>query len=158
MRECGLRIEEALAVSKEDFIEKGLVLRVTWQTSRDGRKREPLKHRKTGEYRDVPVPSWLWEMVKDMPDGPLMPFGIGAGVAGAPERARSPIKAHAIRGKPERVVAAGDSCRQPCKGGVQCGFALADRRGAGQCPGAAKGFWADGAHGEARRVVQARLK
>jgi Phage integrase family len=32
-----------------------------------------LKHRKTGEYRDVPVPSWLWTMVKAMPDGPLMP-------------------------------------------------------------------------------------
>ena len=31
------------------------------------------KHRKAGEYRDVPVPSWLWAMVKDMPEGPLMP-------------------------------------------------------------------------------------
>jgi hypothetical protein len=57
MRGCGLRIEEALAVSKEDFIEDGTVLRVMWQASRDGRKREPLKHRKTGEYRDVPVPT-----------------------------------------------------------------------------------------------------
>src|SRR5580704_7538014 len=35
--------------------------------------REPLKHRKAGEYRDVPVPSWLWEMVEGMPDGPLIP-------------------------------------------------------------------------------------
>ena len=73
MRGCGLRIEEALAVGKEDFIEGGAVLRVMWQASRDGRTREPLKHRKAGEYRDVPVPSWLWAMVKDMPDGPLMP-------------------------------------------------------------------------------------
>ena len=39
----------------------------------DGKKREPLKHRTPGEYRDVPVPSWLWEMVEDMPDGPLIP-------------------------------------------------------------------------------------
>src|SRR5271165_4725848 len=31
MRGCGLRIEEALAVSKEDFIEDGTVLRVAWQ-------------------------------------------------------------------------------------------------------------------------------
>jgi hypothetical protein len=68
MRGCGLRIEEALAVGKEDFIEGGAVLRVMWQASRDGRTREPLKHRKAGEYRDVPVPSWLWAMVKDMPD------------------------------------------------------------------------------------------
>jgi integrase len=73
MRGCGLRIEEALAVCKEDFIEDGTVLRVAWQASGDGTKRLPLKHRKTGEYRDVPVPSWLWEMVRDMPDGPLIP-------------------------------------------------------------------------------------
>ena len=26
-----------------------------------------------GEYRDVPVPSWLWEMVEDLSDGPLIP-------------------------------------------------------------------------------------
>ncbi len=73
MRGCGLRIEEALAVCKEDFIEDGSVLRVAWQASGDGKTREPLKHRKAGEYRDVPVPSWLWEMVRDMPDGPLIP-------------------------------------------------------------------------------------
>ena len=58
---------------KEDFIADGTVLRVAWQASGDGKKREPLKHRKAGEYRDVPVPSWLWEMVRDMPDGPLIP-------------------------------------------------------------------------------------
>jgi integrase len=73
MRGCGLRIEEALAVSEEDFIEAGTVLQVAWQASGDGKRREPLKHRKAGEYRDVPVPSWLWEMVRDMPDGPLIP-------------------------------------------------------------------------------------
>jgi integrase len=73
MRGCGLRIEEALAVGKEDFIEDGTVLRVAWQASGDGKKRVPLKHRKPGEYRDVPVPSWLWQMVRDMPDGQLVP-------------------------------------------------------------------------------------
>ena len=73
MRGCGLRIEEALAVCKEDFIADGTVLRVAWQASGDGKKREPLKHRTAGEYRDVPVPSWLREMVGDMPDGPLIP-------------------------------------------------------------------------------------
>jgi integrase len=73
MRGCGLRIEEALAVEKSDFIEDGATLRVMWQASRDGATKQPLKHRKRGEYRDVPVPAWLWEMVKDMPEGPLMP-------------------------------------------------------------------------------------
>jgi hypothetical protein len=77
MRGCGLRIEEALAVEKSDFIEGGTVLRVARQASRDGRKKMPLKHRKQDEFRDVPVPTWLWEMVRDMPKGPLMP-GIGA--------------------------------------------------------------------------------
>jgi integrase len=73
MRGCGLRIEESLCVEKADFIQEGTILRVTWQASRDGRAKMPLKHRKRGEYRDVPVPSWLWGMVKDLPDGPLMP-------------------------------------------------------------------------------------
>jgi integrase len=59
-------------VSREDFIESGTVLRVAWQASGNGGKREPLKHRLAGEYRDVPVPSWLWAMVRDMPDGPLI--------------------------------------------------------------------------------------
>lgn len=73
MRGCGLRINEALAVEKSDFKGNGSYLRVSGQASRDGLKKLPLKHRKQGEYRDVPVPSWLWEMVKDLPDGPLCP-------------------------------------------------------------------------------------
>lgn len=71
MRGCGLRIEESLAVHREDFIHGGRTLRLTGQASRDGRDKRPLKHRKRGEYRDVPVPAWLWELVKDMPAGPL---------------------------------------------------------------------------------------
>jgi hypothetical protein len=73
MRGCGLRIEEALAVEKADFIHHGRTLRAARQASRDGRKALPLKHRKAGEYRDIPVPAWLWEMVADMPAGPLTP-------------------------------------------------------------------------------------
>jgi integrase len=73
MRGCGLRLEEALAVEKSDFRDNGTYLRVMWQASRDGHKRMPLKARKRGEFRDVPVPSWLWDMIRDMPDGPLMP-------------------------------------------------------------------------------------
>ena len=54
MRGCGLRIEEALAVTKEDFIEDGSVLRVAWQASGDG-KRGTSQAPQGGEYRDVPV-------------------------------------------------------------------------------------------------------
>lgn len=77
MRGCGLRICEAMGVHKEDFRDKGKILRLTGQSSRDGRQKFPLKHRKVGEYRDVPVPTWLWEKVKDLPDGPLCPGNSG---------------------------------------------------------------------------------
>jgi integrase len=73
MRGCGLRIEEALAVEKKDFRDDGTILRVYQQATRDGRDTGPLKKRKRGEYRDIPVPTWLWEMVTPLPDGPLMP-------------------------------------------------------------------------------------
>ncbi len=73
MRGCGLRISEALAVEKADFRNGGRTLRVSGQSSRDGRRKLALKHRKPGEYRDVPVPAWLWEKVENLPDGPLMP-------------------------------------------------------------------------------------
>jgi integrase len=73
MRGCGLRIEEALAVERKDFRDNGTILRVYQQATRDGNDTGPLKKRKRGEYRDIPVPTWLWEMVKGLPDGPLMP-------------------------------------------------------------------------------------
>jgi len=73
MRGCGLRIEEALAVERKDFRDNGTILRVCQQATRDGRDAVPLKKRKRGEHRDIPVPTWLWDTVKDLPDGPLMP-------------------------------------------------------------------------------------
>jgi integrase len=72
MRGCGLRVEEALGVHREEFRSQR-VLRLTGQASRDGRRKVPLKHRKRGEYRDVIVPAWLWEMIKGLPEGPLCP-------------------------------------------------------------------------------------
>jgi integrase len=75
MRGCGLRIEEALAVQKSCFRDGGTVLRVFEQASRDGRTTLPLKHRKAGEYRDIPVPAYLWDMVRDLPDRYLFMVG-----------------------------------------------------------------------------------
>ena len=77
MRGCGLRMREAIGTHKEDFRDGGKMLRLTGQSSRDGREKLPLKHRKAGEYRDVPVPTWLWGEVKDLPDGPLCPGNDG---------------------------------------------------------------------------------
>lgn len=79
-RGCGLRIEEALGVEKSDFRttpDGRAILRCQRQASRDGRTSYPLKKRKAGEFRDVPVPKWLWQMIKDLPDGPLMPGNAG---------------------------------------------------------------------------------
>ena len=69
MRGCGLRIEEAIAVQKSCFRNGGTVLRVFEQAHRYGTGTRPLKHRKQGEYRDIPVPAYLWEMVMELPDG-----------------------------------------------------------------------------------------
>jgi hypothetical protein len=75
-RTMGLRIREALGVRKADFKERAdgaRYLHLCWQASMDGRELEPLKHRKAGEYRDVPVPDMIWDMVAELPDGPLCP-------------------------------------------------------------------------------------
>lgn len=55
-------------MQKSCFRDNGTVLRVFEQVSRDGRKTRPLKHRKAEEYRDIPVPAYLWEMVKHLPE------------------------------------------------------------------------------------------
>jgi integrase len=75
MRGCGLRIQEAIGVRREDFTTPSN-LRLDGQAARDGRTRLPLKHRKRGEYRDVIVPAWLWAIVKDLPPGPLCPGSV----------------------------------------------------------------------------------
>jgi len=48
-------------------------LHLCWQASENGRELEPLKHRKAGDFRDVPVPDMIWDMVQELPDGPLCP-------------------------------------------------------------------------------------
>lgn len=75
MRGCGLRIQEAVAVQKSCFRDGGRTLRVSEQAGRNGTGTMPLKHRKAGEFRDVPVPGYVWAMVKDLPDGYLFRDG-----------------------------------------------------------------------------------
>lgn len=69
MRGCGIRIQEALALQKSCFINNGQTLRVHEQAKRDGSGTIPLKHRKLGNYRDIPVPGYLWAMICNLPDG-----------------------------------------------------------------------------------------
>jgi hypothetical protein len=75
-RTMGLRIREALGAEKADFRQRRSgerYLRLRSQASRDGRARVPLKHRKEGQGRNVPVPDYVWDMIAAMPDGPLCP-------------------------------------------------------------------------------------
>ena len=75
-RTMGLRIREALGVRKADFRTRSdgtRYLHLCWQAAENGRELEPLKHRKAGDFRDIPVPDMVWEMVAQLPDGPLCP-------------------------------------------------------------------------------------
>jgi Phage integrase family len=75
-RTMGLRIREALGVRKADFKTRAdgtRYLHLCWQASENGRELEPLKHRKAGDYRDIPVPDMVWDMVAELLDGPLCP-------------------------------------------------------------------------------------
>jgi integrase len=75
-RTMGLRIREALGVRKSDFRQRPdgtRYLHLCWQASENGRELEPLKHRKADDFRDVPVPDMIWDMVQQLPDGPLCP-------------------------------------------------------------------------------------
>ena len=75
-RTMGLRIREALGVRKSDFRQRAdgtRYLHLCWQASENGRELEPLKHRKAGDFRDVPVPDMIWDMVQELADGPLCP-------------------------------------------------------------------------------------
>ncbi|MFJ8442880.1 tyrosine-type recombinase/integrase [Kitasatospora griseola] len=56
MSGCGLRNGEAAAVNLNNLV-AGDVYRVTEQVNQTTRDYAPLKHRKQGEYRDVPLPA-----------------------------------------------------------------------------------------------------
>lgn len=68
MRGCGLRPGEVLAVKRESFSEGRL--RVSEQQIKDG-TRAPLKARKPGDFRDVPVPGYVNEQVAGLGPGYL---------------------------------------------------------------------------------------
>jgi len=74
-RLAGLRIGESLGLNIGDFREDGTVLRLSRQRLSNG-ELGPLKSRKDGDYRDIPVPAVLWRMIQEAPvdeDGFLFP-------------------------------------------------------------------------------------
>ena len=64
MRGCGLRISEAQAVKLSGFRMGGKILRITEQVERVGYV--PLKSRREGAYRDIPVPAWCGARERSM--------------------------------------------------------------------------------------------
>ena len=74
-RLAGLRIGESLGLNIADFTEDGTVLRLSRQRMSNGTL-GPLKSRKAGEFRDIPVPAALWAKVSEAPrdeNGSLFP-------------------------------------------------------------------------------------
>jgi integrase len=62
MHGCGLRIGEALAVNLRCRIQGGKILRVRDQVGTSAQLR-PLKYRKEGDFRDVPLPRYVNEAI-----------------------------------------------------------------------------------------------
>ena len=62
MRGCGLRIGEALAVNLRCRTNRGKTLRVREQVNPSAEVR-PLKFRRAGEFRDVPLPEYVSEAI-----------------------------------------------------------------------------------------------
>jgi integrase len=62
MHGCGLRIGEALAVSTRCRITDEATLRVWEQVDQHGQLK-PLKFRKKGDYRDIPLPQYVNEKI-----------------------------------------------------------------------------------------------
>lgn len=79
MRGCGLRVSEALAVRLSDFREDGTVLRLSRQMAPDGKGTIPLKHRKEGEFRDVPVPEYVMRQVRSTEEARAKAVSLGFG-------------------------------------------------------------------------------
>ncbi|MEU6198617.1 tyrosine-type recombinase/integrase [Streptomyces sp. NPDC047061] len=63
MSGCGLRNGEAYAVNLNNLVADD-VYRITEQVVLSTRKYGPLKHRKAGEYRDVPLPARIRETIQ----------------------------------------------------------------------------------------------
>ena len=92
MRGCGLRPGEVLAVKREQFLNGKL--RLTEQVQESPHRYCPLKARKPGEYRDIPVPPYVKAVIADLQPGYLFPdvttsvfghaFRKAAGKAGLP--------------------------------------------------------------------------
>ncbi len=72
MASCGLRIGEALGLFEEDFGTESLrlrrqIVRTNARGSRYVPRYAPLKHRKEGEWRDVPLPAPVYALAPCFP-------------------------------------------------------------------------------------------
>jgi integrase len=70
-RALGLRVNEVLGLRKSDF--EGDTLNLRWQSDRAGTSRVPLKKRKAGEGRSIPVPAHVMAIVEASESDVLFP-------------------------------------------------------------------------------------
>jgi integrase len=70
-RALGLRVNEVLGLRKSDFTDGTLNLR--WQSDRTGTDRVPLKKRRAGEGRSIPVPAHVMAIVEASETDVLFP-------------------------------------------------------------------------------------
>jgi integrase len=70
-RALGLRVNEVLGLRKSDFTDGTLNLR--WQSDRKGTERVPLKKRRAGEGRSIPVPPHVAAIVEASETDVLFP-------------------------------------------------------------------------------------
>ena len=70
-RALGLRVNEVLGLRKSDF--DGDTLNLRWQSDRKGSRRVPLKKRKAGEGRSIPVPAHVLAIVEASETDVLFP-------------------------------------------------------------------------------------
>jgi integrase len=80
MHGTGMRIGEVLGLRGSDFRDGFSTVRL--QRKADKGTAGPLKHRKPGQFRDVPVPAWLAKMVKAY----VSEHGLGALFPGARDK------------------------------------------------------------------------
>ncbi|WP_183107134.1 hypothetical protein [Streptomyces sp. 1114.5] len=97
MSGCGLRNGEAFAVNLTNIVADD-VYRVTEQVNQTTKDHSPLKHRKVGEYRDVPCEHRCEQLL--LPPRPIPVLGVRRGHR--PAQCRQPVgRGQALVGEPE---------------------------------------------------------
>uniref|UniRef100_A0AAU2JYF1 Tyrosine-type recombinase/integrase n=1 Tax=Streptomyces sp. NBC_00049 TaxID=2903617 RepID=A0AAU2JYF1_9ACTN len=104
MSGCGLRNGEALAVNVNNIVAND-IYRVTEQVNRSTKQYDRLKHRKLGEYRDVPLP----QRVKNTIEWHADKYGTTDGyLLRHPQDSHRPFQPHLLQNQWQRLKRRGE--------------------------------------------------